>query len=115
MKHLILEFAEKPSNENIDLSNIEYDHDLNLNVLKGTKTPAINFSDQATETFTKVTGEAADTDRHLKKGLSLSMDTSTETRTHNEVSDSDKNFRDLYYLSATRTLTESSEALDSDK
>ena len=140
MRHIILEFAETPTQENIDISIIEYDYSLSLNVFKGTKIPAVNFSDQATETFTKAHGEGTDSDMDMKNSLCSILDTSTQTRmnneisdvdgmhhfsrmldtstqtlVHNEVSDSDKNFRDLEFLSATRTLTESSEVLDNDK
>ncbi len=45
MKHIILEFAETPKQENIDMSIIEYDYSLNLNVFKGTKIPAVTFAD----------------------------------------------------------------------
>lgn len=140
MKHILLQFAEIPEREDIHLSVVEYDHELNLNVIRGSKTPAITFTDQATETFTKVQGEGADSDRDIKYNISSLLETSTQTRVsnegsdsdpmyhigsmldtsthtlvHAEVSDSDKNFRDIEFLSATRTLTESSEALDSDK
>jgi len=138
MKHLLLQYAESPNQENIDLSAIEYNPTLNLNVFKGTNIPAVNFSEQATETFTKTTGEGVDSDRNLK--LKTLMDTSTQTRVQNEASDSDangrceklldtstqtfikteasdsdKNFSDMEYLSATQTLTETGETLDSDK
>lgn len=140
MGHIILEFAEVPAQENIDFSIVEYDYRLNLNVFKGTKIAAVNFVDQATETFTKAHGEGTDSDMDMKNNLVSLVGTSTQTRmnnevsdvdgmhhltgmlatstqtlVNNEVSDSDKNFRDLEFLSATRTLTESSEALDSDK
>lgn len=132
MQYLLLKFAETPQKENIDLSIVEYDNELNLNVIKGTKIPAITFMDQATETFTKTAGEGADSDRDLNCTIAAMADTSTQTKVSNEssdsdtrqsliqlldtstqtfvrseVSDSDKNFKDLEYLAATRTLTES--------
>ncbi len=57
MKHLLLQFAETPTGENIDTSIVEYDHQLNLNVVKGTTIPAVTFSDQETQTFTKANGD----------------------------------------------------------
>lgn len=140
-KHLILEFAEIPEQENIDFNIIEYDEKLNLNVVKGTKIPAVTFSHQDTQTFSKGGNEGTDSDTDLQNNISMMLETSTQTRrineetdsdptysklttmldtttqtfVHTEVSDSDKNFHDLQFLSDTRTLTESSEALDSDK
>ena len=126
MKHILLEFSETPDQYDIDLSKITYDNDLNLNVLKNTKIPAITFADQQTETFTKTNGEGSDSDNDMKYKIAPLLTTSTQTRTHNEasdcdskynlsnlldtstqtfinseVSDSDKNIRDLDYLSAT--------------
>jgi hypothetical protein len=140
MNHLILEFAETPNQENVALDVVEYDSDLNLTVIKGTKTPAVLFDDQATNTFTKANGEGADADKQLSDAVGILLATSTQTRllnesadtdprtklarmldtstktfTNTETSDSDKDMRDISYLAATRTLTESSETLDSDK
>jgi hypothetical protein len=142
MQYLLLQFAEIPDGEDIDTSMICYDYDLNLNVIKGTNIPAVTFSDQATETFTKTYGEAQDSDKDLQyhhlhslldtatatrtqmegtdrdkehNNLATLLDTSTQTFVHSEVSDSDKNFKDLSFLSATRTLTETVESVDSDK
>ena len=139
-KHILLQFAETPEHDFIDTSIVEYDYILNLNVFKGTKTAAVNYADQQTETFTKTSGEGSDSDNDLKYNLSSLLDTSTQTRTHNEdsdsdarisfsnlmdtstltfvnseISDSDKNIRDIEFLSATRTLTETSEVLDNDR
>ncbi len=135
MRHILLEFAEVPKQDAIDMSMVEYDNELNLNVFKNTKIPAVTFADQQTETFTKTQGEGSDSDRDMKYNISSLLDTSTQTRTHNEVSDSDskynlsslldtstltfvnnevsdsdKNLRDMGFLSSTRTLTETSEA-----
>lgn len=142
MKHILLQFAEVPDGENIDTSFIEYSPVLNLSIVKGTDIPAVTFSDQATETFTKTNGEGTDSDHNLKyQALDSLMDTTTATRTHgettdsdprhhdlsslldtathtfvkSEASDSDQHFKDLAFLSATRTLTETVETVDSDK
>lgn len=140
MKHILLEFAETPAQDNIDTSCVEYDHQLNLNVVKGTKIPAVNYAEESTQTMTKSIGEGSDCDKDIYHDVSLLTGTSTQTRMSNEtsdndprkqhsalfdtstltlvnteVSDSDKNFRDVSYLSDTRTLTESTEASDSDR
>jgi hypothetical protein len=142
MRHLLLQFAENPTGENIDLSIVAYDHNLNLNVVKGTTIPAVTFSDQETQTFTKANGEGLDSDSSLRYQqitsltetttstraniesadsdphnhiLSTLLDTSTSTFVHSETSESDKNFKDLAFLSATQTLTETVETADSDK
>jgi hypothetical protein len=115
MKHMILEFAELPANQEIDFSEIEYNSNLNLNVFKGTSIPAVNFADQATETFTKTAGEGADSDRDLNHNFKNLAVTSTQTHAHNETSDNDRGFQNLVFLSATQTLTETTEPTDSDK
>lgn len=115
MSYFLLQFAECSENEHIDTSIVEYDETQHLNVIKGTNVPAVNYINLATETFTKTTGEGADSDRDVYQNLSLLMATETHTRMHQEATDSDQGFRNLQYLVDTRTLTESSEALDSDK
>lgn len=115
MKSILLQFAETPTMEDIDFSLVEYDPELNLNVLKNTKVPAINFTDSGTETFTKTTGEDSDADRNVESDLSYLLDTSTQTRVINEVSDEDRG-NPLANLMATTTITlVNSEASDSDK
>jgi hypothetical protein len=115
VSYFLLEFAEMPTGDPVDASLIEYDKELNLSVIKGTKTPALHAVQQATETFTKSSGEGTDSDRDTRKILSPMMITSTQTHAHQETSDSDKDKQRLSSLVATRTLTESSEAADSDK
>jgi hypothetical protein len=115
MKNFLLTFAESPRLENIDTSITEYDYGLNLNVIKGTKIAAVNFSQQATETFTKAHGEDNDSDKDIANKLSLATSTTTETKAQGEASDSDREFRDLEYLSATRTSSITTEETDSDK
>jgi|GEM_PF-630952 len=141
MKHIILQFTESPEQPDISMDLVEYDKLLNLNVVKGTKIPAVTYTEQATDTFTKTYTEGSDSDRDLQNELEDLMATTTATRTYSEAldsdprmhsiqsltdtstqtfvnveqSDSDKGFKDLAYLSETRTLTEANEALDSDK
>jgi len=142
MSYFLLEFGEAATGESVYSSLIEYDKELNLSVIKGTKTPAIKAAQQATETFTKTQGEgtdsdrdthysfavmmatktqtrvsqeATDSDRDIRQDLRTLMGTSTQTFVKQEVSDSDKDRQRLSSLVATRTLTESSEVADSDK
>ena len=115
MSYFLLEFAETPTAELVNSSLIEYDKELNLSVIKGTKTPALQAAHQATETFTKTSGEGTDSDRDARNVMEAMIATSTQTRVQHEASDSDKDRHHLSSLVATRTLTESSEAADSDK
>ncbi|HEX8333581.1 MAG TPA: hypothetical protein VF622_13255 [Segetibacter sp.] len=113
---LLLEFAEPAMEEDVDTSLVEYNNELNLNVIKGTTMPAINQVSLGTETFTKATGEGTDSDRDLSKNLSILMATATQTRQMIEGTDSDKRTKDIQCLMATRTLTEvRSESSDSDR
>ena len=114
MSYFLLAFAETPTAEPIDASQIEYDRELNLSVIKGTKTPALKAAQMATETFTKSV-EATDSDRDARNVLAAMMVTSTQTHANQEVSDSDKDRHHLSSLLATRTLTETSEVADGDK
>jgi hypothetical protein len=117
MKHLLLQFAETPTGENIDTSIVEYDPELNLNVVKGTKTPAVIYSDQETQTFTKAGGEPTDTDAHLRyQHINALTETTTATRTHSEATDSDPRHHSISYLLETSTSTFiHAETSDSDK
>ena len=115
MSYFLLEFTETPTADPIDSSLIEYDKELNLSVIKGTRTPALQAAQQATETFTKTSGEGTDSDRDARNLLSAMIATSTQTRVQQEASDSDQDRQHLLSLVATRTLTESSETTDSDK
>lgn len=113
---LLLEFVETVTQEDVDMSIVEYNYDLNLNVIKGTSMPAVKQVNLGTETFTKATGEGSDSDRDLSRNLTILMATSTQTRQMIEGIDSDKRARDLQCLMATRTLTEvRSESSDSDR
>lgn len=109
MKPIIFEFLEKPSETEFDYSVIEYDNELNLSVDKTTRLPAIDSLNMETETFTKTGGEASDSDADFQ------MDTATRTYTEMEATDSDANIHSLIQLMGTSTLTESSEAVDSDE
>lgn len=84
MKPLILAFKETSSNVELDYSSLIYDYDLNLNVLKETRLPAIEHVAMETETFTKTQGESTDSDRDA-----ISLITETTTGTHAQLEDSD--------------------------
>jgi hypothetical protein len=116
MKPFILEFIEKPVPREVDNSVVEYSEKLNLNVLKGTNSPAINEVYMETETFTR-TSEASDTDRDLYKNkITRFLETSTHTFVNNETPDSDRDRANLLGLLDTSTITETrSEMTDTDK
>jgi hypothetical protein len=114
MKSLILEFAETPQTETLDLPKTHYSKDLNLTVFDENDLPAISIANSATETFTKAGGEESDSDKDMLNQRIL-MATTTETRTVHEGSDSDANVRSLMNMMATKTITESHETTDSDK
>src|SRR5690349_13735446 len=116
MSYFLLEFAETTKGDAIEPSMVEYDRELNLTVLKGTKTPALQASSLATETQTKISNEASDSDRDARHNLTELMSTSTQTRKLQEPSDSDKDLRQLTSLMSTSTQTYvKQEASDSDK
>ncbi|MEM6737054.1 MAG: hypothetical protein AAF620_13395 [Bacteroidota bacterium] len=115
MKPLILEFAETPELKKLDYSLIEYSNEKNLSVVKNTTIPAISYVNMETETFTKTSGEPADSDNDLRIKLSRLLDTSTDTFTSTEPSDSDQDRSTLQMLMDTQTITESVEPTDTDK
>lgn len=113
MKPFILQFAELPNSKPLDYSPIEYNETLNLSVLKGTKTPAIEYMDMGTTTFSKGDDEGTDADN---QSLSTLINTTTDTHQHaQESSDSDDDIRSLYDLITTTTLTEAEEVTDQDR
>ncbi len=114
MKSFLLQFAETPQTESLQVSELEYSKTLNLSVIKGTNVPAISLNESTTETFTKANSEATDSDADFQRNSFL-MATSTQTRVYNETPDDDKGLNELQYLLDTRTLTESSETTDSDR
>ncbi|MCR5890533.1 hypothetical protein LRS06_23145 [Hymenobacter sp. J193] len=116
MLPLILEYAEQPLLSDDDFAaSLSYSETLNLTVLKGTSEPAITLSRLATETFTKTMHEDSDTDRNPQlDNCRRYLDTATETRTHNEVSDSDPGYHALLARLATMTLTLTHESSDTD-
>jgi hypothetical protein len=114
-KNLLLHFAESPSEDIIDSTEIEYDDQLSLSVIKGTKIPAVQILEAGTITFVKGGNGGSDSDMDDYKALLTLMGTRTHTRMQIEGSDSDRMEDKLTTLMATQTLTESAEALDNDK
>lgn len=106
------QFKETPTaNENFDFSLIEYDESLNLSINKSTGQPAVNELELGTETFTRVNGEATDSDY---TGVALMMATETATKTLGEGVDSDPSAIGLIMETRTTTFT-ALEGADSDK
>ena len=81
MKPLILAFAEKPKEQIVDASLIEYSSVLHLTVLKGTNIPAVNsnLSNTSTTTRTFATREGSDLDKNLEQ-IKLLVATQTFTK-----------------------------------
>lgn len=102
MKPLIFEFEEQPTDESHDYTLIEYNEALNLSIDKKTGLPAIESISMETETFTKVGGEGADSDRD---GFNPMMVTETGTYANTESSDSDRDLTSIYSLLETQTAT----------
>jgi hypothetical protein len=113
--NFILQFAERPREDTIDAGLVEYNERLNLNVIKGTETPAVMFAEDATETFTKADTEASDSDHDRHNAGQWLSDTETNTFNTTEGSDSDRGVRGLFALIATETFTEAVEATDRDR
>lgn len=103
MKPLIFEFLETPTAEALDFSLIEYDPDLNLNVVKSTGIPAIDHLHIGTETFTR-TDEVSDSE---SSRIHEMMSTETFTKVSGEESDPDT--PSIRLLMATETITTSRE------
>lgn len=80
-------FLEKPSESEYDYSTIQYDDKLNLSIDINTNLPAIDSLNMETQTFTKTSGETADSD------VNFSMDTATRTQAQLESTDSDSDIR----------------------
>jgi len=114
-QNLLTSFAEILPFQNIEDEPIEYNHVLNLSVLKGTIVPAVTLSDQSTETMTKSNGEGTDSDRNFHGKLSQLADTQTNTFHSTESSDSDRGIHSILSMMVTRTITETVEDADSDK
>lgn len=91
MKPFLLQFAETPPSDGVDLSIVEYSPTLHLNVIKGTARAAIMSEMLITQTLTKANEDVTDADRSLSKPLLQAMlVTSTDTYTATEQSDSDR-------------------------
>ena len=112
MNPFTFQFKETPTaSESFDFSLIEYNESLNLSVNKSTGRPAVEELQLGTETFTRVTGEATDSDY---TGVGLLMATQTATKTHGEGVDSDPSAIGLMIETRTTTFT-ALEGTDTDK
>lgn len=115
MKPLTLQFKETPTaGEGVDFSQIGYDTKLNLSVDKATGRPAVQDLELlGTETNTRVTGEASDSDPSRSSSIGILMATETFTKSGEGV-DSDRGAGGLMMETATTTMV-GSEGTDSDK
>jgi hypothetical protein len=103
MNPLILQFAEVVLAETPDSNFIEYDHALQLSVIKGTDVPAFDLVSERGRTFTKSGGEPTDD----LMAVESSVYTRTYSATNTEVTDSDESRPELRSLLSTRTMTNS--------
>ena len=90
MRPFLLEFLQIHINTVSKNSLLEYSTDLHLNVIKGTLKPAIDNTFLVTETATKVSNEASDSDRDFNLRLRGIVVTQTGTFETWEQSDRDK-------------------------
>lgn len=111
MKPLFLQFRETPApDDSVDFSQIVYDEKLNLSVNKATGRPAVDEMELGTETYTRVTGEATDSDLN---SVGIMMATETHTKSGEGVDSDPYRFR-AAMETATTTFV-SNEGTDSDK
>jgi len=109
MKPFAFSFLQTPVAPAVDFSLIEYDDQLNLNVDKATRQPAVEYLKEGTETFTRQ-NETADSDNNTIQTL---VGTETCTKVQGESSDDD--FTGVKMLMETETITfVDAEASDSD-
>jgi len=112
LRNIILEFAEKTALAEMSDApfRIEYSSGLNLNVILGTQTPAIDVANLGTQSFTKTKGEVTDPDRSPSRSL---LGTMTQTDVQREMSDEDPTGRRML---STHTFTEvARESTDNDR
>lgn len=113
MKPFSFQFKELPKKgESLDFSQIEYDATLNLSVNKETRRPAIDEIQMGTETFTRETGEATDSDYTGSVGMLMATETATKS---GEGVDSDRDGRIGLTMETATTTMVSTEGTDSDK
>ncbi len=115
MRPLIIEYAESPTANNVDISLIQYSDTLNLNVRADNLQPAIDSLLTETCTTTRSTVESSDSDSRSDSTIADLMSTETRTFVRREDSDSDQNLSLIRSLMQTQTITESVEPTDSDK
>lgn len=113
MKPLLFQFKETPTaDEKVDFSQIVYDEKLNLSVNKVTGRPAVDEMELGTETYTRVTGEATDSD--LTAGsVGVLMATETFTKSGEGVDSDPHGFRAMMETATTTFVA--MEGTDSDK
>lgn len=113
MKPLLFQFKETPNaDEKADFSQIAYDEKLNLSVNKLTGRPAVAEMELGTETYTRVTGEATDSD-YTGGNIGVLMATETFTKSGEGVDSDPHRFRTMMETSTTTMV--STEGTDSDK
>jgi hypothetical protein len=106
MSPLLLAYAEEPAwTDPVSPDELVYCPRQNLTVLRATNEPAITLGSLETETVTKTFFENTDSDRSADPTSSSRLATTTDTRTRQEVSDTDAQHHGIRFLLATATLT----------
>lgn len=114
MRPLTFQFKENPvAGGDFDYSLIKNDEKLNLSVNRATGQPAIDEAHLGTDTHTRVTGEATDSD-YTGVGVGMLMATETATKTSGEGVDSDRSAPAMMLGTATTTMV-GAEGTDTDK
>jgi hypothetical protein len=95
MKPLILEYAEIGVDEMNFMDITEYNTDLNLNVIKGTLTPAFSDLSCSTETFTKAQVDTTESDDDYNHKMVQFLDTRLQTRALVDETGSDDDYNSI--------------------
>lgn len=113
---LIFNFFEQSSEEILpDKGEFDYDDELQLSVVKGTKISAFDVVNLSTYTMTKAGGEVTDDDSEAGGIRRSDLGTITFSAINDETTDSDADKTRLQNVLSTRTMTLSHEATDSDR
>jgi hypothetical protein len=111
-KPFILNFGTKVYSEDADFSLVEYSYSQNLNVFKDTDLPAIGIASMDTETLTKTSFEASDSDKDFN--VRRVLDTPTGTPEYEEASNFEKNAKVKRLLDTYTETRNFGEVADSD-
>lgn len=92
MKPFIFQFLSEPEIEETPSNLFEYSASQNLNIIKGSNTPAVFEASLDTETFTKAHTDTMENDDPFTSKMLGLLDTNFETRATKEVTQIDDCF-----------------------